>query len=192
MPTFATLGPAGSNHDINVRRYAAFHSLSAEVVCVTGFDQAFELLSSGKADFVVQACIHPQVGLMVGRHHPRFALVDSFLAPTVAMGVLSDTRVDKPRTLGLMPATRVYFDATRWPQQIELGSGVEVAHRLLAGELDSGFTELALVEQYPGRFRVDVHVGAVDIAWLVYGRQPVCNGGIVADARAPVTRQFCA
>ncbi len=190
MVTFATLGPEGSNHEINVRRYAAFHGLQARIECRRNFDDAFALQADGQADFVVQACLHPQVGVCIGRHHPRFRLVDVFLGPTAPMGVLTDARVARPRTLGLMPATRVYFDAGAWEQQIELGSGPEVAQKLMEGAFDSGFTELALVDRHPGRFRVDVDVGAVDVAWLVYGAEPVCHGGIVANAQAPVVRQF--
>jgi len=187
---FATLGPEGSNHEINVRRYLAFRGLShARVDCLPDFDLAFEHLLDGRADFVVQACLHPQVGACIGRHHPRCRLVDCFLGPTAPMGVLTHAQQEAPRTLGLMPSTRVYFDASRWPTQVELSSGPEVARLLLAGDIDSGFTDLSLADRHPGLFRIELDVGAVDMAWLVYGREGVCEGRLVASAETPLAQR---
>ncbi len=190
MKKFATLGPEGTNHVVNARRYIAFHDLrDAKVVCVPNFDEAFDLLAREEVDFVIQACLHPEVPDSIGRHHSRFPLVDVFQGLTAKMGVLTDKSVAQPRSLGLMPTTRVYFDASRWPDQVELPSTSEVALQLLDGSFDSGFTDLDLALRHPGRFRVDLQVGPVNVAWLVYGRAPVCHG-IVADKYAPVVAQF--
>ena len=55
MLTFATLGPAGSNHEFVTERYLAFHGLEgANVVLIDHFDDALRLLADGAADFVVQ------------------------------------------------------------------------------------------------------------------------------------------
>jgi hypothetical protein len=191
MKTIATLGPAGSNHDVNARRYASFHDLhDAAIVCVRNFDEAFDLMARDQADFVIQACLHPQVASSIGKYHARYPLVDTFLGPTVPMGVLTHSHVAQPQSLGLMPTTRVYFDSSIWATQVELASGSEVARQLLEGAFDSGFTELDLAQRHPGRFRVDVEVGPVVVAWLVYGRLLVCHDAVVANKQAPVVSQF--
>ncbi|HYF21674.1 MAG TPA: hypothetical protein VEA40_27690 [Ramlibacter sp.] len=190
MPAFATLGPAGSNHDLNARRYVAFHGLGARVDCVGSFDEAFARMQDGRAGFVVQACLHPQVGDSIGRHRDRFPLVDCFLGPTAPMAVLVRRDAAPRGRIGFMPATRVYFDPSPWTEQVSFASGSDVATALLEGRIDAGFTDRGWADRRPDVLRVEMDVGPVDVAWLVYGSRRVCGDGIVADPQAPVVRQF--
>jgi hypothetical protein len=183
---FATLGPAGSNHDVNTRRYLRFHALEdATIRYIDRFDDALEAMRAGAVDFTIQVCAHPDVAHTIERYHREIFLVDSFIGPTRAMGVLTRSDVARPRSLGYMVATAGYFDPQQWEVRIPVSSNSRVAQGLLAGEYDSGFTALELAHEHPGRFRIDKEIGEVDVTWLVYGRQRVRTGELTAWKDCP-------
>jgi hypothetical protein len=188
---FVTLGPAGTNHDLAVQRYIAFHGLTdATIAFVSSFGDALDAVRRGEADFIVQVCAHPEVANTIEKHHQEIFLVDSFISPTKAMGVLTRRDVETPRSVGLMIATKGYFDTSRWETLVPETSNPVVAQGLLDGKYDSGFTWLELAAQYPDRFRVDQEIGIVDVAWLVYGRHRTRTGDILAWRDAPVRALF--
>jgi hypothetical protein len=187
MKTFATLGPAGTNHDLNTRRYIDFHGLQgAKIVYVNHFFDALEMMRAGTVDFTIQVCAHPDVALTIERHHTEIFLVDSFIGTTKAMGVLTRSEVAEPKSLGYMVATRGYFDTARWETRLEQVSNAAVAQGLLEHRYDSGFTALELAEQHPGKFRIDQVIGEVDVVWLVYGKQRLNLDAILAWKDAPI------
>jgi hypothetical protein len=185
---FATLGPAGTNSDHATRRYLDFHGIVAEVVLVRSYLDALKALRAGEIDHIVQVCAHPDVAETIERHHAEVFLVDSFIAPTKPMGVLSRAEVAEPRSVGLMVATKGYFDVSRWEVRVEEISNAEVARGLLEGRYDSGFTTLDLMDAHPGRFRLERRIGEVDVVWLVYGRDRVRQGDITAWRDSPLGR----
>ena len=188
---FLTLGPAGTNHDLATRRYIKFHDLDgASVGFVSSFFDALEAVRRHEADFIVQVCAHPDVAHTIERHHAEIFLVDSFIGTTKAMGVVTRSDVEVPRSVGLMIATKGYFDTSRWETLVPETSNPLVAQGLLDGKYDSGFTALELAEQHPDRFRVDQVIGNVDVVWLVYGRVRTRQGNILAWRDAPVRAQL--
>jgi hypothetical protein len=106
------------------------------------------------------------------------------------MGVLTRAEVAEPRSVGYIPPTAGYFDPASWPVQVHTLSNSDTARRLLAGELDSGFTTLELAWSNPGRFRIDKEIGEVDVVWLVYARTRINTGAMTAWPDAPVRRLF--
>jgi hypothetical protein len=189
--TFATLGPPGSNHDLNAHRYIEFHGLDAKVEFVSSFFDGLKAMKEGRVDFMIQVCAHPDVALVIEHDYKEVFLVDSFIGTTKAMGVLTRSDVKDPQSVGYMVATRGYFDPSSWPIRKEIVSNSAVAQGLLAGDFDSGFTALEVVEQYPGRFRIDKVIGEVDVVWLVYGKERV-NRTMLAWHDAPVRAQLIA
>jgi hypothetical protein len=183
--TFATLGPAGSNHDVNTRRYIDFHRIDAQVRFVEHFFDALDLMRAGEADFTIQVCAHPDVAATIERHHREIFLVDTFIGPTRAMGVVTRRDVQRPRSLGYMVATAGYFQPEQWEVRMPVISNSAVELGLLAGEYDSGFTALELAHRHPDRFRIDLEIGEVDVAWMVYARQRVRTGDLTAWREAP-------
>lgn len=173
-PVFGTLGPAGSNHDFVARRYMAAHSLEASALRLfADFPAAFVALAAGAVDHVVQVAAHPSVAASVGGNLGRAHLIDAFLAPSQAMAVLTRLDCRRPRTLGLMPATASYVDASLWEPTVEAPSTVDVWAGLEAGQYDSGLTLRRFADANPNRYRIDAEIGAVTDAWLVYGREPL-------------------
>lgn len=187
---FATLGPAGTNSEAATRAYLDFHGVAAEIVLLRDYTEGLELLRAGAVDHMVQVCAHPDVAHTIEAHHREIFLVDSFIAPTKPMGVLTRAAVAAPRSLGFMPATAGYFEPEQWPERRHEISNAEVARGLLEGRYDSGFTTLDLMQSHPGRFRLDLEIGAVDVVWLVYGRERVREGGITAWRDSPLGRRL--
>lgn len=186
---FATLGPAGSNHEKATRTYLRFHGLTdAELSYFETYSQALDMLRGGDVDFFTQVCAHPEVAITIEKFHRDVFVVDSFIAPTRPMGVVTRRDVGEPKSLGYMIATAGYFDRSRWSTIVTEISNGAVAEGLLAGKYDSGFTTTELVERHPDRFRIDEYIGEVDVCWLVYGRERVRKGEITVWRDAPVRR----
>lgn len=191
MLIFATLGPAGSNHDWVTKRYLEFHRLSdAQIELFSDFDDAFEAMFNGRIHHVIQVAVHPSVTTTVAKYRGRAHLIDTFISPSQPMAVLTRTEIDAPTTLGLQMATRDYVDASRWSSLVPEVSTVTVAEGLLAGKYDSGLTLLSIADQYPDRFRVDEVIGTVDDAWLVYGLEATCQGQVQAWPNSPASKLF--
>lgn len=192
-PRFATLGPTGTNHDLVTRNYLAFHGLAdAEVALIDDFFEGLAMIADGHADFMVQVAVHPDCAAVISKAHFDYGIhvVDCFISPSKELGILTRTEIARPRTLALQPATSGYADLKAWPEHVPAGSIMRVAEGLLDGRWDSGLTTLELAGQHPGRFRVDAVIGTVDDPWLVYGKERVAGGGLVAWPDSPGSRQF--
>ncbi|MCY4230954.1 MAG: hypothetical protein OXF26_08805 [Alphaproteobacteria bacterium] len=190
---FATLGPAGTNHEFVTRNYLAFHGLvDAELILVDDFFEGLAMMNTGRVEFMVQVAVHPDCAAVVAKAHFDYGIhvIDCFIAPGKELGILTRAEVADPRTLALQPATSSYADLSAWPDQIPTASIMRVAEGLLNGDYDSGLTALELVERHPGRFRVDAVIGAVDDPWLLYGRKRVAVAGLVAWPESPASRWF--
>jgi len=193
MLTFATLGPAGSNHALVTRGYLDRHGLErARIVFVDDFDDALALLVAGEAQHIVQAAAHPQTPGTIAKAFFRHGIyvVDSFISPSHPLAVLTRVEVETPRSLGLQPATRNYIDTGRWTTLVEEATTVAVAEGLLAGRYDSGLTLHHVADQHPGRFRVEDVIGSVDDPWIVYGRERTSGGAVLTWPDSPAARLY--
>lgn len=188
---FGTLGTEGSNHSMIVRQYIAFRKLEgAEVVLFTDFREAFEALVSGDLDFVLQVSVHPSHTEMSARYVHRVHVVDTFIAPSKSLAIISRKDVESPLSIAFQPATKHYADLSAWPRQIDEVSIMTVAEGLHAGRFDSGITSVELVEQAPDRFRIDRLFGPITDVWVLFGREPLDIRALTAWPEAPVCRQF--
>ena len=190
MLVFATLGPAGSNHQLVTEKYIAFHGIPARIELVLDFDDGLAMITDGKADHLVQVAVHPATATTTAKHYKSVFVIDAFVCPSWPLGVLTRADVAHPRTLGLQPATKGYIDTSRWSRLIPETSIATVAKGLLEGRFDSGIAALELAEIYPGRFRIDEVIGTIDDAWLVYGRERIANGAIVAWRASPAAALY--
>ena len=191
--TFATLGPAGSNHEFVTERYLAFHGLEgANVVLIDDFDDALRLLADGAADFVVQVAVHPAATDTVAKAHFEHGIrvIGTFISPSLPLGVLTRADTAHPKSLGSQPATKTYLNTARWETLVPEVSIRTVAEGLLAGRFDSGVTAISFIQEHPGKFRVDEELGTVDDPWPVYGRARVSDGGVVAWLDSPAAALF--
>lgn len=188
---FGTLGSEGSNHSMIVRRYIAFRQIeNAEVELFGDFDAAFEALAAGKLDFVLQVSVHPAHTDMVAKFVNRAHIVDTFIAPSKVLAIVTRKEIAEPRSIALQPATRCYSDLGRWEQQIPEASIMTVAEGLLKGSYDSGLTSLEIAENHPDKLRVDEVIGAITDVWVLFSRTPLPESQITAWPMAPVVTQF--
>jgi len=179
--TFTTLGPAGSCHENAVHKYLDFQGLSGEsrVDFCLDFRAGLERLRDGDSDYLVQCSAHPEVHVITERYVGEVHVVDTFIHPTKELVLLTRSEVDKPRSLGLVPATAGYVDVSEWEVVVPEPSKPVVGRKLLAGEYDSGLTHLEYLEQSDGALRLDRYIGAVTTTWLVYGRRPRFSGELI-------------
>ncbi len=190
---FLTLGPAGSNHDVVTQRYLEFHRLrDATITFISDFHAGLGMMAADAADFMIQAAVHPDCSDIVAKAHFAYGIriVDTFISPSKDLAILTRSAVDRPRSLGLQPATKGYADLTSWEELIPEPTTVAVAEGLRAGSYDSGITAREFAELYPGEFRIEKVIGTVDDPWLVFGKTRVSDGGIVAWPDSPAAGQF--
>jgi len=93
--------------------------------------------------------------------------------------VLSRRDVERPRSLGIVPATKGYLDLSPWEEVIDVVSKPVVGEELLAGRYDSGLTHMEHFEEHRDELRVDLDIGEIDTTWLVYGTQKRCHGEVI-------------
>ena len=192
-PTFLTLGPAGTNHELVTRNYLSFRDLeAAKIILIDDFFHGLSMMANGEADFMVQVAVHPDCANVVATAHFEHDIhvIDTFISPSKELGILTRFDVEHPRTLALQPATKNYANLDRWKELVSVSSIMRIAEGLLDGKYDSGLTTLELVEQYPDQLRVDLRIGTVDDPWLVYGKKRVSTGGLVAWSSSPAVTQL--
>jgi hypothetical protein len=187
---FATLGPAGSNHQLVTQRYIDFHCLPATLELVLDFDDALAMLLDGRVDHIVQAAPHPATAATTAKYFRQVFVIDAFVCPSRPLGVLTRRAIAKPKTLGLQPATREYVDTSRWDELIAETSVATVAAGLLEGRFDSGIAALEVAEANPELLRIDEVIGPNIDAWIVYGRESVTNGEILAWRDSPAAALY--
>lgn len=174
---FATLGPEGSNHVLVLRRYLERRGpADAEVRLYETFDEAFAALLDGRVDRVLQCSAHFSHADCVGRTMHRAFPVDVFVAASRPLALLARRDRAEPRRVGLQPATRYYTDLSRFAEQRELPTIVDVAEALLAGELDAGLCARETLERHPDRLRLLEALGPARDVWVMYATAPAPEG----------------
>lgn len=192
-PVFVTMGPEGTNHALVTRRYMEFHGLGdAPLRLVAEFRDGLLALARREADYMVQVAVHPDAAAIAGEARFRHAIsiVDVFISPSRPLAVLTRTGGDPAGSIALQPATAHYVDTGRWATVVPEHSIQTVAEGLLEERYDSGLTALSLAAEHPGRFTVDTELGTIDDAWMVYGREAVADGDLVAWDDSPLARRL--
>jgi hypothetical protein len=182
MITFVTLGPEGTCHERAVRAYAAFQGLDeteVELDLITDFFDGLERIRGRDDAFLVQCSAHPRVHEVTERHFREVFVVDTFIYPTKALAVLSRRDVERPRSLGIVPATMGYVDLGEWDEVIPQISKPLVAEALLRGDFDAGLTHLEHHAPNADVLRLDLEIGEVDTTWVVYGTTKRFAGKVI-------------
>jgi len=188
MIRFATLGPAGTNHELVTKEYIIFHGITdAEISLVPNFQIATDGLLAGEYDFVVQCAVHPDTPLTLGSHFRRMFAVDSFISRSKDLAVLTRIEIDEPKSIGLLlPATESYVDIDRWEEKVSDPSLPIIFDNLLRGKYDSALVYLEYAEKHSDRVRVDEVLGSPDDVWIVYGTHRTSNGKLQAWRDGPI------
>jgi hypothetical protein len=188
--TFITLGPTGTCHERAVERYAEFQGIEDYgIELITDFFVGLEMLRETPGAFLVQCSAHPKVHEITEKYWTEVWVVDTFIYPTKHLVLLSRRDVEKPRSLGIVPATKGYVDLSQWEEVIDVASKPIVAEELLRGEYDSGLTHMEHVTEHADELRLDLDIGEIDTTWVVYGRQKRFRGEVIGIPSAELFRQ---
>jgi hypothetical protein len=178
--TFVTLGPEGTCHERAVRRYADFQGIADyEVELITDFFVGLESIRGRDDAFLVQCSAHPRVHEITEKHWTEVFVVDTFIYPTKHLVLLSRRDVERPRSLGIVPATKGYVDLSQWEEIVDVASKPIVAAGLLRGDYDSGLTHMEHVEEHADLLRLDLDIGEIDTTWVVYGTAKRFRGEVI-------------
>ena len=175
-----TLGPAGTCHERAVRRYMDFQGIDEfEVEFISDFLDGLERIRGQENAFLVQCSAHPKVHEVTERYWKEVFVVDTFIFPTKHLVVLSRREVERPRSLGIVPATKGYVDLSQWEEIIDVVSKPVVGEELLAGRYDSGLTHMEHFEAHQDVLRLDLDIGEIDTTWVVYGTRKRFEGEVI-------------
>jgi hypothetical protein len=175
-----TLGPEGTCHERAVRRYLEFQGIDDfRISFIRDFLEGLEQVRGREDAFLVQCSAHPKVHEVTERYWREVFVVDTFIYPTKHLVVLTRQEVERPRSLGIVPATKGYVDLSQWEEVIDVVSKPIVGEELLAGRYDSGLTHIEHLEENSDELRLDLDIGEIDTTWLVYGTQKRFEGEVI-------------
>jgi hypothetical protein len=178
--TMITLGPEGTCHERAVTEYMRFQGVEDyEMEFITDFFVGLEMLRETPGAFLVQCSAHPKVHEITEKYWTEVWVVDTFIYPTKHLVVLTRREIEKPRSLGIVPATKGYVDLSQWEEVIDVASKPIVAEGLLRGDYESGLTHMEHVEEHSDELRLDLDIGEIDTTWVVYGREKRFEGEII-------------
>jgi hypothetical protein len=187
--TFVTLGPEGTCHERAVKAYARFQGVAdARLDLITDFFDGLERIRGRDDAFLVQCSAHPGVHEITERHFDEVFVVDTFIYPTKHLVLLSRRDVARPRSLGIVPATKGYVDLSQWEEIVDVASKPIVAAGLLRGDYDSGLTHMEHVEEHGDELRLDLDIGEIDTTWVVYGTSKRFQGEVIGIPSAELYR----
>lgn len=178
--TVVTLGPSGTCHERAVRRYMDFQGIDGfEIEFIADFLDGLELIRGREDAFLIQCSAHPKVHEVTERYWREVFVVDTFIYPTKHLVVLTRREVERPHSLGIVPATKGYVDLSGWEEIIDVVSKPVVGEELLAGRYDSGLTHIEHFEEHRDELRLDLDIGEIDTTWLVYGTRKRFRGEVI-------------
>jgi hypothetical protein len=175
-----TLGPEGTCHERAVRRYMAFQGVEDfEIEFIADFLDGLERIRGQENAFLIQCSAHPKVHEVTERYWREVFVVDTFIFPTKPLVVLTRREVERPRSLGIVPATKGYVDLSQWEEIIDVVSKPVVGEELLEGRYDSGLTHMEHFEEHEDELRLDLDIGEIDTTWVVYGTRKRFEGEVI-------------
>jgi hypothetical protein len=187
--TIVTLGPEGTCHERAVQNYMRFQGVEDYgIELITDFFVGLEMVRETPNSFLVQCSAHPKVHEITEKHWTEIFVVDTFIYPTKHLVLLSRRDVEKPRSLGIVPATKGYVDLSQWEEIIDVPSKPIVAEELLEGRYDSGLTHMEHVEEHADELRLDLDIGEIDTTWVVYGHEKRFEGEVIGIPSAHLFR----
>ncbi len=169
----ATLGPAGSNHELIARRYLERRCADeGSVALFAEFEDAFQALMAGQVSHLLQCTAHATHGDCVGRYMHRAYPVDTFIAGSKPLALIAQRAIARPTQVAVQPATRHYTDLTEY-RIIEAPTTVAVAEGLLAGRFEAGICAEEVMAQAPEQLRLIQSLGPALDTWVIFTTQPL-------------------
>jgi len=189
-PTLVTLGPEGTCHERATREYMRFQGIEDyEIEFISDFLDGLERIRGRDDAFLIQCSAHPKVHEVTERYWKEVFVVDTYIYPTKHLVLLSRRDVEKPRSLGIVPATKGYIDLAPWEEVIDVVSKPVVGEGLLRGDYDAGLTHMEHAEEHADELRLDLDIGEIDTTWVVYGTTKRFEGDVIGIPSAELFTQ---
>jgi hypothetical protein len=160
-----------------------------DVEFIGDFFDGLERIRGKENAFLIQCSAHPKVHEVTERHWAEVFVVDTFIYPTKALAVLRRREAERPRTLGLVPATAGYVDLDAWDEVVDVQSKPIVAEELLAGRYEAGLTHLEHLAAHPDELALVEEIGEIDTTWVVYGTTKRFKGEVIGIPSADLFRR---
>ena len=187
--TLVTLGPEGTCHERAAIEYMRFQGIEDfKIEFISDFIDGLEKIRGREDAFLIQCSAHPKVHEVTERYWMEIFVVDTFIYPTKALAVLTRREVERPRSLGLVPATAGYIDRDDWEEIVDVVSKPVVARELLEGRYDSGLTHLEHLAPHEDELRLDLEIGEIDTTWVVYGTKKRFEGHVIGIPSREILR----
>jgi hypothetical protein len=187
--TLITLGPTGTCHERATNEYMRFQGVDDySIELITDFFVGLEMLRERDNAFLIQCSAHPKVHEITEKYWTEVFVVDTFIYPTKHLVLLTRREVERPRSLGIVPATKGYVDLSNWEEIVDVASKPLVAEGLLRGDYDSGLTHMEHVEEHADQLRLDLDIGEIDTTWVVYGKNKRFEGEVIGIPSAELFR----
>jgi hypothetical protein len=187
--TIVTLGPEGTCHERAVQNYMRFQGVEDYgMELITDFFVGLDMVRETPNAFLVQCSAHPKVHEITEKYWTEIFVVDTFIYPTKHLVLLSRRDVEKPRSLGIVPATKGYVDLSQWEEIVDVASKPIVGEELLEGRYDSGLTHMEHFEEHADELRLDLDIGEIDTTWVVYGHEKRFEGEVIGIPSAHLFR----
>jgi hypothetical protein len=157
-----------------------------EIEFIADFLHGLERIRGRENAFLIQCSAHPKVHEVTERYWREVFVVDTFIFPTKHLVLLARRDVERPRSLGIVPATKGYVDLSGWEEVIDVVSKPVVGEELLAGRYDAGLTHIEHLEEHEDELRLELDIGEIDTTWLVYGTRKRFEGEVIGIPSADV------
>ncbi len=187
--TLITLGPTGTCHERATVEYMRFQGIEDyRIELITDFFVGLEMVRERDDAFLIQCSAHPKVHEITEKYWTEVFVVDTFIYPTKHLVLLSRRQSERPRSLGIVPATKGYVDLSGWEEIIDVASKPLVAEGLLRGDYDSGLTHMEHLEENTDSLQLDLDIGEIDTTWVVYGPEKRFRGEVIGIPSAELFR----
>jgi len=147
-----TLGPEGTNHELNTKRYIFFHQLkNAEIIYYDELLSAAADLEAGAIDKVI---IHPansQYKQIVAEYDNtgRLFLEECFRGPNHRMGGWSEKD-----SIAFYPSTKGGFDSENYTTLMTVRSNTDAGFQLMAGVTNWAYTFTSFAHRYASQVEI--------------------------------------
>ncbi len=187
-----TLGPEGTCHENAVKHYLKFQNIkNFEIIYIDNFEDAVNLVTSGKADYIIQNCSHPQVSVICAKYRKEIFTVDTFIFPAKNMGILKTKKYHfKNKNLGLMPATKGYINEDEWDELIIESANPKVFEGLKNGKYEYGVTFVNYAKYNDDLEIVESFGDGVVCAWIVYGKERRFTGDLIGTYQEELFKKY--
>jgi|GEM_PF-4654417 len=152
-----TLGPEGTNHELNTKRYIFFHQIkNAKIVYYDELLSAAADLEAGEIDKVI---IHPansQYKQIVADYDNtgRIFLEECFRGPNHRMGLLKRRGCTEKDSIAFYPSTKSGFDSENYTTLMTVRSNTDAGFQLMAGVTNWAYTFTSFAHRYSSQVEI--------------------------------------